>query len=98
MFVRSFGSVVGLAVMGAIINHATARYAGSSAANQALSIHVRNRLPPALLRHIHDALFNGIHLAFLAALAAAIAGTAVVSRLPGGSALEHELSEAPSEG
>jgi len=97
MFVRSFGSVVGLAVMGAIINHATARYAGSSATNQALSIHVRNRLPPALLRHIHDALFNGIHIAFLAALAAAIAGTAVVSKLPGGSALEHELSEAPSE-
>jgi MFS family permease len=60
-----------------------------------LSIHVRNTLPPVLLRHIHDELFNGIHIAFLAALVAAVAGTAVVSKLPGGSALEHELLEAP---
>jgi EmrB/QacA subfamily drug resistance transporter len=97
MFVRSFGSVVGLAIMGAIVYRSTARYAGSSATNQELSIHLRSRLPPALLQHIRDALFSGIHLAFLAALVAAIAGTLVVSNLPGGSALEHELAETPAE-
>jgi hypothetical protein len=48
---------------------------------------------PALLAHIHDALFSGIHTAFIAALVAAIIGTAVVSNLPGGSAREHEVRE-----
>jgi EmrB/QacA subfamily drug resistance transporter len=93
MFVRSFGSVVGLAVMGAIINHATAGYGKSSATNQALSVSGRRSVSPALLNHIHTALFNGIHSAFIAALVAAIIGTVVVTNLPGGSALDHEVRE-----
>lgn len=90
MFVRSFGSVVGLAVMGAIINHATAGNS-STAENQALSVHGHGAVAPALLKHIHDALFSGIYMAFIAAFVAAIIGTIVVSRLPGGSALEHAV-------
>jgi integral membrane sensor domain MASE1 len=50
-------------------------------------------MSPVILQHIHDALFSGVHLAFVAALAAAIIGTVVVSRLPGGSALEHQAAE-----
>jgi EmrB/QacA subfamily drug resistance transporter len=92
MFVRSFGSVVGLAVMGAVINHYAAGYS-SNAANQALSISGHQHMSPVILQHIHDALFSGVHLAFVAALAAAIIGTVVVSRLPGGSALEHQAAE-----
>jgi EmrB/QacA subfamily drug resistance transporter len=93
MFVRSFGSVVGLAIMGAIINHVAAPYGRSSTTNQALDIHARRALPPGLLRHIHDALFSGVHAAFVAALVAAIVGVLVAAQLPGGSAVEHEARE-----
>jgi EmrB/QacA subfamily drug resistance transporter len=92
MFVRSFGSVVGLALMGAIINRATAGYSNASE-NQAISVHGHHNLSPVLLQHIHQSLFDGIHIAFIAALVAAVLGTAVVSRLPSGSALEHQAAE-----
>jgi len=93
MFVRSFGSVVGLAVMGAIINGPAGKYGGRNATNQLLNVHARQAIPPALVREIHNALFNGIHGAFIAALVAAVAGFFVVLALPGGSAREHEVRE-----
>ena len=93
MFVRSFGSVVGLAVMGAIINHATAAYGSQASTNQALDIHARHGVATSVLGHIHDALFQGLHWAFVAALVAAAAGALVVVNMPGGSALQHEIQE-----
>jgi hypothetical protein len=98
LFVRNFGSVVGLAIMGAIINHATGKYGGNAATNQTLDVHGRHAVPPALLQEIHAALFNGIHGAFVASLISAVLGLLVVVNLPGGSAKEHEHREpAPKE-
>jgi EmrB/QacA subfamily drug resistance transporter len=91
MFVRSFGSVVGLAIMGTVVNHATGKQGAAAAANQALNIHAH--VPVAALLRFHAALNQGIHGAFLAALAAAILGLLIVTRLPGGSARQHELRE-----
>lgn len=93
MFVRSFGAVVGLAVMGAIVNHYTGSVGAQASTNQALDVRAHHRLPPAVLAHIHTVLFQGIHGAFFAALVAALLGLAVVWRLPGGSAKDHELRE-----
>jgi EmrB/QacA subfamily drug resistance transporter len=98
MFVRSFGSVAGLAVMGAIINSATAGIRGGSAVNQTLNVGGARGLSATVVDHIHRVLLTGIHGAFIAALVAAILGTLTVSRLPGGSALEHELDENRSRG
>jgi len=92
MFVRSFGQVVGLAVMGAIINAATGSLAGS-VTSQSLEIQRRHDIPAATLVHIHTALFHGIHQAFLSGFAAAIVGVLVVAALPGGSAREHVVDE-----
>ena len=93
MFVRSFGGVAGLAVMGAIVNHVTGRYGSSSATNQALDVQSHHAVPPLLLHQIHTALFHGIHATFIAALAASALGLVVVFNLPGGSAREHVLEE-----
>ncbi|MBV9280494.1 MAG: MFS transporter [Chloroflexi bacterium] len=93
MFVRSFGSVVGLAIMGAIVNHVTGRIGGSSVTNQALDVRSHHAVAPAALRAIHDALYHGIHDAFFAALAAVLLGVATALALPGGSAREHEVQE-----
>lgn len=92
MFMRSFGQVVGLAVMGSIINNVAGSIRTSSATNQTLSMH-GHRVPPGVLAHIHTVLLEGIHDAFLAALAGGIIGLVVVSFLPGGSATEHEIRE-----
>jgi hypothetical protein len=92
MFMRSFGQVVGLAVMGSIINNVAGSIRTSSATNQTLSMH-GHTLPPGVLAHIHTVLLEGIHDAFLAALAGGIIGLAVVAFLPGGSATEHEIRE-----
>jgi EmrB/QacA subfamily drug resistance transporter len=89
MFVRSFGSVVGLAVMGALVNHAT--HGSTNATNQALQ--APHTIPPAALRHIQASLLNGIHAAFLAALVAALLGLLAVLFLPGGSARDHAVAE-----
>jgi EmrB/QacA subfamily drug resistance transporter len=89
MFVRSFGSVVGLAVMGALVNNAT--QGSASATNQALQS--TKGVPSALLRHIQTSLLNGIHAAFAAALVAAVLGLIVVLFLPGGSARDHAVRE-----
>jgi EmrB/QacA subfamily drug resistance transporter len=89
MFVRSFGSVVGLAVMGALVNHAT--QGSTNATNQALQ--APHTVPPAALRHIQASLLNGIHAAFLAALVAALLGLLAVLFLPGGSARDHAVAE-----
>ncbi|HEX6508895.1 MAG TPA: MDR family MFS transporter [Chloroflexota bacterium] len=97
LFVRTFGSVVGLAVMGAIINHATGVYGGSAATNQSLDVHQRHAVPPRLLQEIHAALFNGIHGAFVASLVAGILGLLVVVNLPGGSAMDHQYREPEPE-
>lgn len=93
MFVRSFGSVVGLAIMGAIVNHAAGAYGGNAATNQTLDVHAHHQVPQALLQQIQAALFRGIHDAFVAALVAAILGLLIVLNLPGGSAREHVLQE-----
>jgi EmrB/QacA subfamily drug resistance transporter len=92
MFMRTFGQVVGLAVMGSIINNVSGSIRTSSATNQTLSMH-GHTLPPGLLSHIHTVLLNGIHYAFLAALTGGAIGLIVVSFLPGGSATEHEIRE-----
>lgn len=92
MFVRSFGQVVGLAMMGAIVNNATAGHQGS-AANRAINVHTRASVPPAVLHQIQLDLTNAVHHAFLAALVAALIGLMVVTRLPGGSAAEHQVQE-----
>lgn len=91
MFVRSFGSVVGLAVMGALINNATQ---GSTAAtNQALNGGTGHALAGSVLYHVHASLMDGIHAAFFAALVAAVIGLFAVSLLPGGRAQEHAVAE-----
>jgi EmrB/QacA subfamily drug resistance transporter len=97
MFVRSFGSVVGLAVMGVIVNHSTGSYGGSAATTRSLDVHARGALPPAVLHRIQDALFIGLHNAYVAALIAAAIGLVVALGLPGGSARDHELQEDPME-
>jgi EmrB/QacA subfamily drug resistance transporter len=98
MFVRSFGSVVGLAVMGAIVNHATAKFGNASSTNQALDVHSRHTVPASVLRQIHSTLFTGIHASFLAALVAAVLGILAVTYLPGGSARRHEVREESAAG
>jgi MFS family permease len=95
MFVRSFGGVVGLAVMGAIINHVTGHAGGSSTTNQALDVSGRHTVPPSVLAHIHLSLFDGIHEAFVAALIATVLCLIVVAFLPGGSARQHAFQEDP---
>jgi hypothetical protein len=92
MFMRSFGQVVGLAVMGSIINNVAGSIRTSSATNQTLSMH-GHTLPPAVLAHIHTILLDGIHDAFIAALVGGAIGLIVVAFLPGGSAKEHEVLE-----
>jgi hypothetical protein len=92
MFMRSFGQVVGLAVMGSIINNVAGSIRTSSATNQTLSRH-GHTLPPGVLAHIHTVLLDGIHDAFLAALVGGAFGLVVVAFLPGGSATEHEIRE-----
>jgi MFS family permease len=92
MFMRSFGQVVGLAVMGSIINNVAGSIRTSSATNQTLSMH-GHTLPPAVQAHIHAVLLDGIHDAFIAALIGGAIGLAVVAFLPGGSAKEHEIQE-----
>jgi EmrB/QacA subfamily drug resistance transporter len=98
MFIRSFGQVLGLAIMGAIINSATAGIRTGSAVNRTLDVGGGKGLPAAVVDNIHRVLLDGIHGAFIAALVAAILGTVVVTRLPGGSAREHELDENRSRG
>jgi MFS family permease len=93
MFVRSFGGVVGLAIMGAIVNHVTGQVAGSSATNQALDVRSHHHVPATVLQHIHLTIFHGIHAAFWAALIAAVGACLVAFGLPGGSAHEHVLTE-----
>jgi EmrB/QacA subfamily drug resistance transporter len=95
MFVRSFGSVVGLAVMGALVNTATQGSAG--AANQALAGHGAHSLPAGALRHVQSTLFSGIHATFVAALICAVLGLFVVCALPGGSARDHVVAEEVEE-
>lgn len=97
MFVRSFGSVVGLAVMGAIVNHATGSVGGSTATNQVLDVRAHHAVPPALLHQIHLTIFSGVHQTFFAVLVSAVLGLIVVFYLPGGSAREHEHREQESE-
>jgi EmrB/QacA subfamily drug resistance transporter len=96
IFVRNFGSVMGLAVMGAIINQAASAYSGQSATSQALQVNGSRHVPAQLLTQIHTALQHGIHGAFIAALVAAIAGMLIVANLPGGSARDHEMREEPA--
>jgi MFS family permease len=95
MFVRSFGSVVGLAVMGALVNSATS--STSSATNHELSGSAQGAISSAVLRHIQDALMNGIHAAFVAALVAAVLGLLATWYLPGGSASLHAAREQEPE-
>lgn len=90
MFVRSFGSVVGLAVMSAIVNNVTGHAGGSSATNQTLDVHARGKVPAAVLDHVHQTLMTGIHNAFFAAVVASILGAVAMRALPGGSARDHE--------
>jgi MFS family permease len=98
MFVRSFGQVAGLAIMGLIINSATAGIRGGSAVNQTLNVGGGHGLPAEVLDKIHRELLNGIHGAFVAALIAAVLAAVIVAQLPGGSAREHELDENRSRG
>lgn len=93
LFVRSFGQVVGLAVMGAIINSNASGY-GARTTSRSLDLHARSSVPPHVLNAIRHALATGIHQTFIAALVAAIIGVLVVTFLPGGSARQHELREA----
>jgi MFS family permease len=96
MFVRNFGGLVGLAVMGAIINHVAGKSIGGGAADRELGAHGHAALPPAVLHHIEHTLYVGIHTAFFAALATTILALLAAALLPGGSAREHEVrSDAP---
>jgi EmrB/QacA subfamily drug resistance transporter len=91
MFVRSFGSVVGLAVMGALVNNATGHVGGAT--NQALTPQAQHHLAATTLQHIQMTLLTGIHAAFLAALLAAVLGLLALLGLPGGSARDHAVRE-----
>jgi MFS family permease len=91
MFVRSFGSVVGLAVMGALVN--TATRGSAAAANRALGGPGERALSAAALRQVQTNLFGGIHATFVAALVCALLGLLVVCALPGGSARDHAFME-----
>ena len=91
MFVRSFGSVVGLAVMGALVNNVTGHV--GSTTNQALTPQTQHHLAAATVQHIQMTLLSGIHTAFLAALLAAVLGLLVLLFLPGGSARDHAVRE-----
>jgi EmrB/QacA subfamily drug resistance transporter len=93
MFVRSFGGVVGLAIMGAIVNNRGQQGQSSAATNQALDVSSRSGLAPAVLAHIHQNLYHGIHQAYLAVVAAAVLGLVAATFLPSGSATEHEYRE-----
>jgi len=84
---------VGLAVMGAIVNHATGRYGSAQVTNQALDVTARHNVSAIQLHQVHLALFTGVHSAFFAALAGSVSGVIVVAWMPGGSARQHELRE-----
>ncbi|HEX8917007.1 MAG TPA: MDR family MFS transporter [Chloroflexota bacterium] len=96
MFVRSFGGVLGLAVMGAIVNHATGSYGRSQVTNKALDISARHNVSAAQLEQVQHALYTGVHSAFFAALAGALLGVIVLLWMPGGSARQYELREEDS--
>ena len=96
MFVRSFGSVVGLALMGALVNNATRGL--STATNGALDAHAGHAPQPFLLQRIHLSLLNGIHAAFLAALIAAVLSLVAAWFLPGGTARELAVQETGPSG
>jgi EmrB/QacA subfamily drug resistance transporter len=95
IFMRSFGGVIGLAIMGAIINNATGAIRTSSSTNAALRL--SHHVPPAVIERVHRVLLAGIHHAFLAALVASIIALVIAVFLPGGSAREHELREESEE-
>jgi EmrB/QacA subfamily drug resistance transporter len=91
MFVRTFGSVVGLAILGALINNATQGLAG--VANRVLAGQTPRGLPAGTLQRLHTGLLSGIHAAFTATLIAAVLGLIAVLFLPGGSARDHVAQE-----
>jgi EmrB/QacA subfamily drug resistance transporter len=80
MFMRNFGSVVGLALVGLIINRSLVGKATSSTVSKILNVHARSGLTPVARESIRQALLNGMHSAFLiAVLSSAIGFVALLS-------------------
>lgn len=82
MFMRNFGSVVGLAFTGALINHALAGKATSDTVSRILNAHAHSGLSAAARHTIQQALLNGIHAAFLVALIGALIGLVALLGFP----------------
>jgi EmrB/QacA subfamily drug resistance transporter len=82
MFMRNFGSVVGLALVGLSINHALAGKATSRTISQLLSVHGRSALSQPAREAIQHALLTGIHTAFFVILISAVAGFVALLAFP----------------
>lgn len=82
MFMRNFGSVVGLALVGLIINHALAGKATSRTISQVLSVRGRTSLTQPARDAIRHALLTGMHAAFFVALISAVVGFAALLAFP----------------
>jgi MFS family permease len=82
MFMRNFGSVVGLAISGALINHALAGRATSDTVSRILNVHGHQSLGIVARHSIQRALLDGIHASFVVALIASLAGFVALLRFP----------------
>ncbi len=91
-FFRSIGGAVGVAALGALLNHRLGRLArlgegggGSLDANAALEPGLRAALPPADLARLTGALLDGLHAVYVVIAALALASVGVALLFPGGS-------------
>jgi hypothetical protein len=82
MFMRNFGSVVGLALVGLSLNHALAGKATSRTISQVLSVHGRSGLSQPARDAIQQALLTGMHAAFFVVLISAVGGFAALLAFP----------------
>jgi EmrB/QacA subfamily drug resistance transporter len=82
MFMRNFGSVVGLALVGLIINRSLVGKASSHTVSKILDVHARSSLGSAARESIRQALLGGMHSAFLVALLSAAIGFVALLRFP----------------
>ncbi|MDB5074953.1 MAG: Major facilitator permease [Chloroflexi bacterium] len=82
MFMRNFGSVVGLALVGLSLNHALAGKATSRTISQVLSVHGRSGLSQPARNAIQLALLTGMHTAFVVVLISAVGGFVALLSFP----------------
>lgn len=94
-FFRSIGQAIGVAMLGAVFSvrmFGEPRAGGQDPelANIVLDPIARQALDPAVLATIRDSLDGAVQSVFAITLLIALAGIAVASQLPGGSAAEHQ--------